>query len=354
MNPSPIIPDHTLLRPIGRGAYGEVWLARNIMGTPRAVKIVWRSQFESERPYEREFAGVQRYEPVSRTTGGLVHLLHVGRDDAAGYFYYVMELADDAAVPTSKEGVQVHTSIGPGSWDFYAPRTLRSEVARLGRLSTHECLRVALEAVSGLAQLHRQGLVHRDVKPGNIIFVGGRAKLADIGLITAHGETRTFVGTAGYIAPEGPGSVQADLYALGVSLFEASTGLQPEKFPDIPPEWLADSAGDESLEFHEIVLRACEGQREQRYRTAEEMQADLALLQSGQSVRRLRALERRAAVVRKFAWASGFVVIIALGIALYANARAKVEAANRAKEKNLREQAQHSQFRAESAERLAR
>ena len=76
-----LVPDHLLLRPIGRGAYGEVWLARNVMGALRAVKVIWRRQFESDRPYDREFAGIQRYEPVSRSSGGLVHVLHVGRND---------------------------------------------------------------------------------------------------------------------------------------------------------------------------------------------------------------------------------------------------------------------------------
>ena len=83
-----------MLRPIGRGAYGEVWLARNVMGVLRAVKIVERRQFDNDRPYEREFAGIQRYEPVSRSAEGLVHVLHVGRNEAEGCFYYVMELAD--------------------------------------------------------------------------------------------------------------------------------------------------------------------------------------------------------------------------------------------------------------------
>ena len=92
----PVIPDHTLLYPIGKGAYGEVWLARNVMGSARAVKVIWRHQFDSARPFEREFEGIRRYEPVSRTSGGLVHVLHVGRNDAGGYFYYVMELADAA------------------------------------------------------------------------------------------------------------------------------------------------------------------------------------------------------------------------------------------------------------------
>src|SRR2546426_4357628 len=63
----PAIPEHQLLRCIGRGSYGEVWLARNIMGTYRAVKVVYRKNFENERPYEREFAGIQKFEPISRS-----------------------------------------------------------------------------------------------------------------------------------------------------------------------------------------------------------------------------------------------------------------------------------------------
>src|SRR5438552_13335773 len=92
----PQIPDHELLRPIGGGSYGEVWLARNVMGTYRAVKVVYRDTFDSARPFEREFSGIQKFEPVSRLHDGLVDILQVGRNDAAGYFYYVMELADDS------------------------------------------------------------------------------------------------------------------------------------------------------------------------------------------------------------------------------------------------------------------
>ena len=60
----PQIPDHELLRRVGEGAYGEVWLARNVMGTHRAVKIVYRRSFSDDRPYEREFAGIKRFEPI--------------------------------------------------------------------------------------------------------------------------------------------------------------------------------------------------------------------------------------------------------------------------------------------------
>src|SRR5215213_9501257 len=93
--PPPVIPDHQLFRRIGKGAYGEVWLAQNVMGTWRAVKIVWREGFGSERPYEREFMGIKRFEPISRSQDSQVDVLHVGRNDPDGYFYYVMELADD-------------------------------------------------------------------------------------------------------------------------------------------------------------------------------------------------------------------------------------------------------------------
>jgi serine/threonine protein kinase len=93
----PEVPDHELARCIGKGSYGEVWLARNAVGTWRAVKVVRRDQFKDARPYEREFIGIQKYEPFSRANEGLVDVLQIGRNDREGYFYYVMELADDAS-----------------------------------------------------------------------------------------------------------------------------------------------------------------------------------------------------------------------------------------------------------------
>lgn len=358
MSAPPVIPDHTLRRPIGRGAYGEVWLARNVMGAPRAVKIVWRRQFESDRPYEREFAGIQRYEPVSRSAEGLVHVLHVGRNNSEGYFYYVMELAD-SAVPMADLDADADTDGLPGSKELtplvtYAPRTLRSDMKRLGQLPIADCLRVALDVVGGLARLHERGLVHRDVKPGNIIYVEGRAKLADIGLVSRESEGRTFVGTEGYIPPEGPGSPGADLYALGMALYEAETGYPPDRFPKVPPEWFAEDAAPELLEFHAVVLKACEGAKERRYQSAEEMQADLALLQSGQSVRHLRALEERVQRWRYVGWAAAISVVVAVSTALAANWRAKVAAENEAKETQIKEHAQRSLLRAEAAERESR
>jgi hypothetical protein len=129
----PAIPDHELLRVIGCGSYGEVWLARSALGTLRAVKVVRRSRFDSDRPYEREFAGIQRFEPMSRSHDGFVDILHVGRNDGAGFFYYVMELVDDDLAQVGKgesEKVSrdVQTQVSPAhSLTFsparYSPRT---------------------------------------------------------------------------------------------------------------------------------------------------------------------------------------------------------------------------------------
>jgi hypothetical protein len=65
-SPPPDIPEHELLRRIGAGSYGEVWLACSVTGAHRAVKIIWRDRFESEVPFEREFEGVRQFEEVSR------------------------------------------------------------------------------------------------------------------------------------------------------------------------------------------------------------------------------------------------------------------------------------------------
>src|SRR4051812_32398728 len=91
----PTIPDHQLLRRIGGGAYGDVWLARNIFGVYRAVKVVYEKNFDNKGPYNREFNGIKKFEPVSRSHEGFIDILQVGRNDEEGYYYYVMELGDD-------------------------------------------------------------------------------------------------------------------------------------------------------------------------------------------------------------------------------------------------------------------
>src|SRR6516225_12409155 len=117
----PLIADHALLSPIASGGYGQVWLARSALGTYRAIKLVHRANFDHDRPFEREFAGIQKYEPVSRCHEGLVDLLQVGRNDAERYFYYVMELADNAAVVETPQRREFSSKEGAA----YVPKTLK-------------------------------------------------------------------------------------------------------------------------------------------------------------------------------------------------------------------------------------
>jgi WD40 repeat protein len=318
-SPGPLaIPDHRLVRLIARGSYGEVWLAHNTLGTPRAVKLVHRQTFDSERPFQREFEGIRRFEPISRSHEGFVQVLHVGRNDEAGFFYYVMELADNARPESARPAVELSgPPAGTDSVDLaaadYVARTLASDIRTHGRLPIARCIEVSLALTSALGHLHKAGLVHRDIKPSNIIFVGGLPKIADIGLVSGFGESRSFVGTEGFVPPEGPGTPVADLYSLGKALYEMSTGKDREHFPEIPSEWLDLSPPARELEFHEIVGKACEGRPEARYASAEEMHADLSLLQSGRSVRRLRSMERRLVRMNQLGVAAVALLILALG-----------------------------------------
>ncbi|MGD0613948.1 MAG: LamG-like jellyroll fold domain-containing protein [Verrucomicrobiota bacterium] len=278
---APRIPDHELLCIIGRGSSGEVWLARSITGAYRAVKIIYRNSFDHDRPYEREFAGIKKFEPISRTSATQVDILHVGRNDTERFFYYVMELADDR-----NAGAQINP-------ETYAPRTLRSELYKRGRLPLSECLEIGLQLTTALEHLHGNGLVHRDIKPSNVVFVGGIPKLADMGLVTFLDATKSFVGTEGYIPLEGPGTLQADLYGLGKVLYEIATGRDRLDFPELPSDLRDDPERKTLVQLNDIFLRACDEDRKRRYRSAAEMRADLAALNSGQPLRHGRSRLKR-------------------------------------------------------------
>lgn len=277
------------------------------MGTLRAVKIVRRRDFGNAHPFDREFNGIQRFEPVSRGHPGLVDILQVGRNEAEGCFYHVMELGDPAEVPTPGVGKGdgraggVPAEVGAGAgWTVpggYVPRTLRRELKAHGRLPLPECLRVGLALAGGLEHLHRHGLVHRDVKPSNIIFVDGQPKLADIGLVAPVDEARSLVGTAGYIPPEGPGTPEGDVYSLGKVLYEAAFGKDRQEFPQLPPDLASRPDHGPLLELNAILLRACESDPARRYRSAGAMAADLERVRDGRPVRGRRPVPKAPALV---------------------------------------------------------
>jgi WD40 repeat protein len=306
----PLIPDYTLLRRIGGGSYGEVWLARSLTRQFRAIKIVHRRNFDHSRPFDREFAGMLKFEPLSRSHDGLVQILHVGQSDAADSFHYVMELADD-----QHDGQYIDP-------ERYAPRTLATELAQRRRLPVDECVRIGLSLSAALAHLHKHGLVHRDIKPSNIILVNGVPKLADIGLVTTADQTKSFVGTEGYVPPEGPGTAQADLYSLGKVLYEISTGKDRRECPELPTN-LSEAADRHALlELNEVILRACENDARHRYRTADEMHADLVRLERGKSLRRTRSLRRWLPRLRRVAVQAALLgAIVGLGWVIWRERR---------------------------------
>jgi len=265
-----VIPDHDLLRCIGKGAYGEVWLARNVIGTYHAVKIVYHNDFSTTESYAREFKGIQKYMPISLKHPGLVHILHAGRNDEAGYYYCIMEAGDDELA-----GQDIHP-------ETYSPRNLAKDLRKRGKIPVAECVSMTLTLADALDFLHQQRLIHRDIKPSNVIFVNGVPKLADIGLVTDIDGTTgavTCVGTDGYIAPEGPGTAAADVYSLGKVLYEASMGRDRQQFPELPTS-LADRTDEAALlRLNSIILKACEEIVGKRYQSASELRADLLDLQ---------------------------------------------------------------------------
>lgn len=224
----------------------------------RAVKIVSREDFEYERTFEREFEGIQRYEQVSKDHPGLVDVLHVGRDDEGGFYYYVMELADD------ENGEQ--DEIDPES---YKAKTLTSELRRGNGHSVYDCVKLGMSLANGLGHLHAAGLTHRDVKPSNIIFVNGAPKLADVGLVAQTGQ-RTYVGTEGYVPPEGPGTSSADLYSLAMVLYEAHTKKDRLDFPELPTnlEIPPTVNRDEWRALNNVICRAGSPDPKKRYDSA--------------------------------------------------------------------------------------
>jgi serine/threonine protein kinase len=164
----------------------------------------------------------------------------------------------------------------------YKPKNLSTEFRKRGSIPVLESIDIITPLCDALEYLHRQGLIHRDIKPSNVIFVNGVPKLADIGLVTEYGGTRSdvsWVGTDGYIPPEGPGSPQADVYSLGKVLYEITLGADPRQWPALPTMKVEAADQADFFALNAILLRAC-ADRNERYRSAAEMRADLLRLRA--------------------------------------------------------------------------
>ena len=155
----------------------------------------------------------------------------------------------------------------------------------------------------------------------------GLPKLADIGLVTGADETRSFVGTEGYVPPEGPGKPRADLYALGKVLYEMCTGRDRQDFPELPTSLRDLPERKELLELNQILGLACAGEARRRYGSAKAMHADLRLLERGRSVRRHRRMRRTMVLAALTVFLLGVTALVVTSIG---NAKRKAAALDRA------------------------
>src|SRR5690606_14097325 len=265
---------------LGAGASGRVFLATDeVAGRPVALKMFFASGARGGAAYER----------------------------------FVRE-ARLASTPRPPSVVEVSAgSVGRGllAVEYLPGGPLAQRLAAGERMPALQTRRMALDIISGLEAAHHRGVVHRDVKPANIFFdARGTAKLGDFGV--AHlldlGQTQTggLIGTLAYMSPEqitgAPLTVAADLYSLGVTLFECLTG----RLPFLGPDFVAQHLGEAPPAASEVAPEVAPGWDEvlagvlakdpaARPQSADELRRAIAAIDVGAEGRPALALPRATA-----------------------------------------------------------
>jgi tetratricopeptide (TPR) repeat protein len=269
-----------LLRLLGSGGMGEVWLARQD-GLERHVAVKILPSASHQQSIDRLRREAQALARIRHPHVVPVH--EVG--EAGGLHYYVMDLVDGRSL---------------------------EEVLAAGRLSCARAAEIARQIAEALAAAHDQGVVHRDVKPANVLLADGpdHVTLVDFGIAMselAPTLTRTgdLLGTLHYMAPEQArgeaylADARTDVWGVGVTLYEMVTGTRPfdgepaivvrsavlEREPVAPRRHRADCPRD----LETIVLRCLDKDPERRYPTARALADDLAHLLADEPVRARRA-----------------------------------------------------------------
>ncbi len=259
--PPPAVPDVDLVRRIGRGGFGEVWLGVNrATGGLKAVKIIPLAPGgQRTDPAGREIVSLSQLESqrISRHPN-LLDIQHVGRTDEV--LFSLMDAADDV-------------SGRPAANDpAYRPATLALKLEQ-GPLPADECLRCARELAAGLAHLHAAGMVHRDVKPSNCLFVGRALKLADFGLLVPAAAHVSRLGTVRYMPPDGRMDLRSDVYAAGLVIYEMLTGLPAEAFPRLGPRAREIAADPVLTHLNRVAIQAASRAHHARHPHAGELLA---------------------------------------------------------------------------------
>lgn len=245
-------------RPIcrsGTGAFGAVWLVKDAVGKRYALKVVYKLSLGSD--WKREFHGLEQYQNQVTAHPNLIRIFHI--EDAPDFFYYTMECADNLCAEFDTE--------------LYQPATLANRLRREPPLSATEVREMFDQLLDGLEHLHEAGLVHRDVKPDNIVFVNGVPKLGDIGLVSTTSQTLSLAGTRDFIPPEyltGQKKLpnqEIDIYALGKTLFCAFSGQEPDRYPLLPRSILKEPG---KKQLNDLAKRACAVEPLMRLKTIRE------------------------------------------------------------------------------------
>ncbi|GIH68154.1 Stk1 family PASTA domain-containing Ser/Thr kinase [Sphaerimonospora thailandensis] len=193
---------------IARGGMASVYLALDVrLERTVAVKVMHRSLAEDPQ-FVRRFIG------EAKSVAGLSHP-------------NIVQVFDQGT-----DGANVYLSM-----EYVPGRTLRDVLSERGRLPAREALEMVIPVLAALGSAHQAGLIHRDVKPENVLLADdGRVKVVDFGLaraIEATNQTKTgmMIGTIGYMSPEqvttGQADARSDVYGVGIMLFELLTGRQP-------------------------------------------------------------------------------------------------------------------------------
>jgi serine/threonine protein kinase len=204
----------TLVERIGAGGMSEVWRATDeVLDRPVAVKVLTSPPAGAERLTWREARAAARLTHPNVTRVYDYGELSLPGGDPAGYL--VMELVDG-------QSLAARLSAGPVPWP--------------------EAVRIVRQVASALAAAHRLGVVHRDIKPGNVMLAGeagDTVKVLDFGIAAVAGadtDPGRLLGTPRYAAPErsdttAPARPESDVYSLGVLLHEALAGHPPDRSP---------------------------------------------------------------------------------------------------------------------------